>query len=197
MIQFKNDGSKETPSWGAMLRISHRKNGMSSLFIRYMSHYSYSQLVLRWSPCLSNGLEWLLCLHFSFFLVYFWFPCVIVCDWEILLHTCDAGVASKDRWWKRKLLVLFTILVCFVALVQCFTGMDVLRWRSFYSTQDHAWKAHYSEIFDHGIREALCCLGRSKYLYFSSSSSSLPSLSGFFLYAVHCYSSFSYPGVMF
>ncbi|XP_038884280.1 diacylglycerol lipase-beta isoform X3 [Benincasa hispida] len=77
---------------------------------------------------------------------------------------CALGVASNDRWWKRKLLVLFTTLVCFVALVQCFTGMDVLRWRSFYSTQDHAWKAHYSEIFDHGIREALCCLGRSKYL---------------------------------
>ncbi|XP_022150370.1 sn1-specific diacylglycerol lipase beta isoform X2 [Momordica charantia] len=74
------------------------------------------------------------------------------------------GVASNDRWWRRKLLVLFTILVCFVALVQCFTGMDVLRWRSFYETQDHAWKAHYSEIFDYGIREALCCLGRSKYL---------------------------------
>ncbi|XP_008445625.2 uncharacterized protein LOC103488587 isoform X5 [Cucumis melo] len=77
---------------------------------------------------------------------------------------CALGVASHDRWLKRKLLVLFTILVCFVALVQCFTGMDVLRWRSFYSTQDHAWKAHYSEIFDHGIREVLCCLGRSKYL---------------------------------
>lgn len=77
---------------------------------------------------------------------------------------CALGVASNNRWWKRKLPVLFTILVCFVTLVQFFTGMDVLRWRSFYSTQDHAWKAHYSEIFDHGIREALCCLGRSKYL---------------------------------
>lgn len=94
----------------------------------------------------------------------------------------DVGVASHDRWLKRKLLVLFTILVCFVALVQCFTGMDVLRWRSFYSTQDHAWKAHYSEIFDHGIREVLCCLGRSKYLYVSSSSSSLPPLSLGFSY---------------
>ncbi|KAF6174124.1 hypothetical protein GIB67_029167 [Kingdonia uniflora] len=41
---------------------------------------------------------------------------------------------------------------------------DVLRWRSFYATHDNAWKAHYSEVFDHGIREALCCLGRVKYL---------------------------------
>lgn len=31
-------------------------------------------------------------------------------------------------------------------------------------TQDKAWKAHYREVFDHGIREALCCLGRVKYL---------------------------------
>ncbi|RVW58950.1 Retrovirus-related Pol polyprotein from transposon RE1 [Vitis vinifera] len=38
------------------------------------------------------------------------------------------------------------------------------RWRSFYATQDNAWKAHYREVFDRGIREALCCLGRFKYL---------------------------------
>ncbi|KAG8065063.1 hypothetical protein GUJ93_ZPchr0004g39686 [Zizania palustris] len=38
------------------------------------------------------------------------------------------------------------------------------RWRSFYATDDMAWKAHYREVFDHGIREALCCLGRAKYL---------------------------------
>ncbi|KAK1319527.1 Disease resistance protein [Acorus calamus] len=45
-----------------------------------------------------------------------------------------------------------------------FTGSDILRWRSFYATHDTAWKAHYREIFDHGIREALCCMGRVKYL---------------------------------
>lgn len=56
-----------------------------------------------------------------------------------------------------------------VILIQCFTGSDVLRWRSFYSTHDTAWKAHYREVFDHGIREALCCLGRVKYLYGSFS----------------------------
>ncbi|GAB2272644.1 hypothetical protein Dimus_007466 [Dionaea muscipula] len=54
--------------------------------------------------------------------------------------------------------------MCFVALLQCFTSPDVLRWRSFYDTQDNVWKVHYQEVFDHGIREALCCLGRAKYL---------------------------------
>ncbi|URE04553.1 hypothetical protein MUK42_18956 [Musa troglodytarum] len=47
---------------------------------------------------------------------------------------------------------------------RCSTGSDVLRWRSFYATHDTAWKAHYREVFDHGIREVLCCLGRVKYL---------------------------------
>ncbi|KAK9289163.1 hypothetical protein L1049_017637 [Liquidambar formosana] len=77
---------------------------------------------------------------------------------------CDTGIVSDSNRWKQHLLVFFIIMVCFVALVQCFTGSDVLRWRSFYTMQDNAWKAHYQEVFDHGIREALCCLGRVKYL---------------------------------
>jgi hypothetical protein len=56
------------------------------------------------------------------------------------------------------------IIVCFVALAQCFTGSDVLRWRSFYQSHDNAWKSHYREVFDNGLRETLCCLGRVKYL---------------------------------
>ncbi|KAL6970825.1 hypothetical protein U1Q18_030509 [Sarracenia purpurea var. burkii] len=58
-------------------------------------------------------------------------------------------------------------MVLYVAVVQCFTGSDILRWRSFYATEDNAWKTHYREVFDHGIREALCCLGRFKYLSMS------------------------------
>lgn len=77
---------------------------------------------------------------------------------------CVLGIVSKASTWKRNMLVLFIVMVCFVALLQCFTGSDVLRWRSFYSTEDNAWKAHYREVFDHGMREALCCLGRVKYL---------------------------------
>ncbi|XP_058774543.1 uncharacterized protein LOC131648831 isoform X2 [Vicia villosa] len=56
------------------------------------------------------------------------------------------------------------VLVCLVALAQCFTGSDVLRWRSFYESHDNAWKSHYREVFDNGLRETLCCLGRVKYL---------------------------------
>ncbi|KAF7837101.1 sn1-specific diacylglycerol lipase beta isoform X1 [Senna tora] len=48
---------------------------------------------------------------------------------------------------------------------RCFSGSDVLRWRSFYETHDNAWKYHYREVFDNGIRETLCCLGRVKYMY--------------------------------
>ncbi|XP_042491710.1 uncharacterized protein LOC122071424 isoform X7 [Macadamia integrifolia] len=65
---------------------------------------------------------------------------------------------------KQSLLVFFLVMVWFIVVLQCFTGSDVLRWRSFYATHDNAWKAHYREVFDHGIREALCCLGRVKYL---------------------------------
>ncbi|XP_020240281.1 uncharacterized protein LOC109819091 isoform X2 [Cajanus cajan] len=61
-------------------------------------------------------------------------------------------------------LSFFTILVSFLAILHCFTGSDVFKWRSFYQTHHHAWKCHYSEVFDHGIRETLCCLGRVKYL---------------------------------
>lgn len=77
---------------------------------------------------------------------------------------CVLGFFPNGSWWKQKLLVLFMIMVCFVALVQCCAGSDVLRWRSYYATQDNAWKTHYSEVFDNGMREALCCLGRVKYL---------------------------------
>uniref|UniRef100_A0A2P2Q7S9 Uncharacterized protein LOC105107673 isoform X1 n=1 Tax=Rhizophora mucronata TaxID=61149 RepID=A0A2P2Q7S9_RHIMU len=62
------------------------------------------------------------------------------------------------------MLVLFVFMGFSVPLVQIFSGSEVLRWRSFYAAQDDAWRAHYEEVFDHGIREALCCLGRVRYL---------------------------------
>ncbi|XP_048500532.1 uncharacterized protein LOC104893624 isoform X4 [Beta vulgaris subsp. vulgaris] len=77
---------------------------------------------------------------------------------------CALVSLSSTGGWKRLLLVVFLLMVCFVAMLQCFASSDVLRWRSFYDMQDSAWKAHYQEVFDHGIREALCCLGRVKYL---------------------------------
>lgn len=62
------------------------------------------------------------------------------------------------------MLAVFVIVVSVVVIIQCFAGSDVLRWRSFYSTEDTVWRAHYREVFDLGMREALCCLGRSEYL---------------------------------
>ncbi|KAG7653214.1 Fungal lipase-like domain [Arabidopsis suecica] len=81
-----------------------------------------------------------------------------------LPRNCVLGLSPDTRGWKQTLQVTFLITVCFVALAQCFTGSDILQWRSFYATQDDAWKAHYQEVFDHGIREVLCCLGRREYM---------------------------------
>ncbi|XP_020090740.1 uncharacterized protein LOC109711847 isoform X1 [Ananas comosus] len=78
--------------------------------------------------------------------------------------TCFSGQDSRDGGWKHTLLITFLVLVWLVVIIQCITGSDVLRWRSFYATHDAAWKAHYREVFDHGIREIFCCLGRTKYL---------------------------------
>ncbi|TXG72901.1 hypothetical protein EZV62_001480 [Acer yangbiense] len=77
---------------------------------------------------------------------------------------CVLGVASSGIEWKRKLLLIYLITVCSVALLQCFTGTDILRWRSFYESHDEVWKAHYQEVFDYGIRELMCCFGRVEYL---------------------------------
>ncbi|OVA19069.1 Lipase [Macleaya cordata] len=77
---------------------------------------------------------------------------------------CFIGADPKHNGRERILLVSFLILVWFLVIAQCLAGSDVLRWRSFYATHDNAWKAHYREVFDHGIREVLCCLGRVKYL---------------------------------
>ncbi|VYS45129.1 unnamed protein product [Arabidopsis thaliana] len=81
-----------------------------------------------------------------------------------LPRNCVLGLSPDTGGWKQTLQVTFLITVCFVALAQCFTGSDILQWRSFYATQDDAWKAHYQEVFDHGIREVLCCLGRREYM---------------------------------
>ncbi|XP_024008962.1 sn1-specific diacylglycerol lipase beta isoform X2 [Eutrema salsugineum] len=81
-----------------------------------------------------------------------------------LVDSVCYGLSPDTHGWKQTLQVAFLITVCFVALAQCFTGSDILQWRSFYATQDDAWKAHYQEVFDHGIREVLCCLGRREYM---------------------------------
>ncbi|XP_061360195.1 uncharacterized protein LOC133304209 isoform X2 [Gastrolobium bilobum] len=112
-----------------------------------------------------------------------WSRCTVVvvvlqflCATYLLFNSADSSSTAttsshcaleskwNSDWGKHKLLSLFVIIVCFVAIVQCFAGSDVLNWRSFYQTHDNAWKSHYREMFDNGIRETLCCLGRVKYL---------------------------------
>ncbi|XP_024027107.1 sn1-specific diacylglycerol lipase beta isoform X1 [Morus notabilis] len=78
--------------------------------------------------------------------------------------TDDCIIGLDSSQWEQHVIVLFMIMLCSVTILQCFTGSDVLHWRSYYATKDDAWKAHYREVFDHGIREVLCCLGRVKYL---------------------------------
>ncbi|KAI4302726.1 hypothetical protein MLD38_038442 [Melastoma candidum] len=77
---------------------------------------------------------------------------------------CIYAVVSGSSAWTHATLLLFLAISFFVPLAHFFVGHDVLRWRSFYSTEDNVWKAHYHEFFDNGMREALCCLGRVKYL---------------------------------
>ncbi|TYJ44900.1 hypothetical protein E1A91_A02G017200v1 [Gossypium mustelinum] len=77
---------------------------------------------------------------------------------------CFVGGFPLSRAWKRKVMLSFLVMACCIAFLQCCAGSDVLRWRFYYASQDDAWKAHYQEIFDHGIREALCCMGRIEYL---------------------------------
>lgn len=77
---------------------------------------------------------------------------------------CFSGSDTNADGWEKHTLAFYVIMVWFLAILHCIAGSDVLRWRSFYATHDNAWRAHYQEVFDHGIREALCCLGRVKYL---------------------------------
>ncbi|CAK7348948.1 unnamed protein product [Dovyalis caffra] len=86
---------------------------------------------------------------------------------KYMSHNGTSWTSSNGNKWKTKLLISFVITVCSVPLMHIFVGPAVLRWRSFYETQDDVWKAHYQEVFDHGIRQALCCLGRIKYMQVS------------------------------
>eukprot|EP01018_Ginkgo_biloba_P033959 Gb_37749 [translate_table: standard] len=78
--------------------------------------------------------------------------------------SCYLGQEGHGADWKQILVIVLAIVAWILAIAQFCAGSDVLAWRSFYSTHDRAWRAHYHEMFDHGIREVLCCLGRGQYL---------------------------------
>ncbi|XP_057851493.2 uncharacterized protein LOC131061694 isoform X1 [Cryptomeria japonica] len=77
---------------------------------------------------------------------------------------CYPGQGGHGGVWKQILVVALAIVAWVLVIAQCCAGSDVLAWRSFYARHDGAWKTHYREMFDHGIREVLCCLGRAQYL---------------------------------
>ncbi|XP_078181742.1 uncharacterized protein LOC144575468 isoform X1 [Carex rostrata] len=70
----------------------------------------------------------------------------------------------SGKSWRHNSIIAFLVITWVVIVMQCISGSDVLRWRSFYASHDAAWRAHYREVFDRSIRELLCCLGRVKYM---------------------------------
>ncbi|KAJ7517256.1 hypothetical protein O6H91_21G016100 [Diphasiastrum complanatum] len=78
--------------------------------------------------------------------------------------SCFKGGGGHLVALSRNVLITLPVAAWALAFAQCYVGSDVLSWRSLYEMHNEAWKAHYREIFDHGIREFLCCIGRSKYL---------------------------------
>ncbi|KAJ4757979.1 Sn1-specific diacylglycerol lipase [Rhynchospora pubera] len=86
----------------------------------------------------------------------------------VVANDLSSGVSHKScfsgKTWKHNSIIALLVITWVVVIMQCFSGSDVLRWRSFYSSHDTAWQVHYREVFDHGIREVLCCLGRAKYM---------------------------------
>lgn len=77
-------------------------------------------------------------------------------------YTCT-GSGAEDPGFKLWL-VAAPILAWAIASAQCCVGSDVIAWRALYHDHDEAWRAHYREMFDYGIREVMCCLGRRRYL---------------------------------
>jgi hypothetical protein len=73
-------------------------------------------------------------------------------------------LVTEDEFWLQTFLACLPVAAWVVAFAQCCAGSDVMAWRSLYRNQDEAWRAHYREMFDYGIREAMCCLGRRRYL---------------------------------
>ncbi|CAK9277152.1 unnamed protein product [Sphagnum jensenii] len=66
--------------------------------------------------------------------------------------------------WQKTVLVILNVFSWAATVVQCCVGSNMMAWHSLYDIHDEAWRAHYREVFNHGIREALCCLGKSRYL---------------------------------
>ncbi|KAG0595205.1 hypothetical protein M758_UG149000 [Ceratodon purpureus] len=63
----------------------------------------------------------------------------------------------------QALLIILPVTSLVVVILGLITGSEVFSWHLLY-TRGIAWKAHYTEAFRCFIREALCCMGRYRYL---------------------------------
>ncbi|OAE30425.1 hypothetical protein AXG93_3483s1170 [Marchantia polymorpha subsp. ruderalis] len=76
---------------------------------------------------------------------------------------CSVDGRNEQRWLVA-LMVGLPTLGSIIVFAQCCVGSDVLAWRLLYGAHYGAWRAHYRQMFDYGIREVLCCLGRRRYM---------------------------------
>jgi len=67
------------------------------------------------------------------------------------IHTSHDG--DKVEW--EKILVVSVAIMAWIPITSQCCDDSNLPWMSFHATHDGAWKAHYHEIFYHGIREVL------------------------------------------
>jgi hypothetical protein len=74
------------------------------------------------------------------------------------------GADGQTGHWQKTVLVILNVFSWVATVVQCCVGSNMMAWHSLYNVHKEAWRAHYREVFNHGIREALCCLGKSRYL---------------------------------
>ncbi|KAG0625088.1 hypothetical protein M758_2G026800 [Ceratodon purpureus] len=77
-------------------------------------------------------------------------------------YSCSGSGADEVGF--KLWLMAAPVLAWAIASAQCCVGSDVIAWRALYHDHDEAWRAHYREMFDYGIREVMCCLGRRRYL---------------------------------
>ncbi|CAM6120436.1 unnamed protein product [Calypogeia fissa] len=77
---------------------------------------------------------------------------------------CSTGDTHLEQIWVMVLMLALPTVGCIIVFAQCCVGSDVLAWRLLYGAHYEAWRAHYRQMFDYGIREVLCCLGRRRYM---------------------------------
>ncbi|KAH7441342.1 hypothetical protein KP509_03G034200 [Ceratopteris richardii] len=72
--------------------------------------------------------------------------------------------ADGSTGWHRSFFLALSLAAWLLTITQCCVGSEIFAWSSLYARQNNAWRAYYHEMFDYGIREALCCLGRAHYI---------------------------------